>query len=191
MKFKLIPGYDGEFEISPEGVVRKVYPNRPPRTLAPHVDKCGYAVVSLCSKGTVKKKKIHRLLLSTFVRPPEDGEVARHLDGNLSNNRLSNLAWGTQIENEADKRKHGTHANTLKTHDPRGHKYDEANLMYNKKGERRCRSCHKANQFIVRERKRGRELGSRRGEVQDYYYQERHRPIILREEVLNALHIPS
>ena len=191
MKFKPIPGYEGEFEISLEGVVRKIYLHRSPKTLVPHVDKNGYIVVSLCSKGTVKKKKVHRLLLSTFVRQPGDGEVARHLDGNPGNNRLSNLAWGTQIENEADKRKHGTHANTLKTCDPRGHDYDEANLMYNKKGERRCRSCHKADQFIIRERKRGRELGYRRGEVQDYYYQNRHKRIILREEVLNALCITS
>lgn len=191
MKFKPIPDYGGEFEISLEGVVRKIYLHRPPKVLVPHVDKNGYVVVSLCSKGTVKKKKIHRLLLSTFVRQPEDGEVARHLDGNPGNNRLSNLAWGTQTENEADKRKHGTHANTLKTCDPKGHEYDDINLMYNKKGERKCRSCHRADQFIIRERKRGKELGSRRREVQDYYYQNRHDTVIFREEVLNALRIPS
>lgn len=191
MKFKPIPGYEGKFEISLEGVVRKIYLYRSPKILTPHVDKNGYTIVSLCFKGTVKKKKVHRLLLSTFVRQPEDGEVTRHLDGNPGNNRLSNLAWGTPTENEADKRKHGTHANTLKTCDTRGHEYDEGNLMYNEKGERKCRSCHRANQFIIRERRRERELGSRRGEAQDYYYRNRHKRVIFREEVLHALCIPS
>jgi hypothetical protein len=32
----------------------------------------------------------------------------RHLDGNRSNNRLDNLAWGTPLENGADKARHGT-----------------------------------------------------------------------------------
>lgn len=32
----------------------------------------------------------------------------RHLDGNPANNRLSNLKWGTKVENESDKRRHGT-----------------------------------------------------------------------------------
>jgi len=32
----------------------------------------------------------------------------RHLDGNAANNVPGNLAWGTHVENEADKVRHGT-----------------------------------------------------------------------------------
>ena len=32
----------------------------------------------------------------------------RHLDGDRTNPRLENLAWGTKVENEADKELHGT-----------------------------------------------------------------------------------
>jgi hypothetical protein len=51
----------------------------------------------------------HRLVLQTFVGPCPEGMECRHLDGNASNNRVSNLAWGTAVENAADRRMHGTH----------------------------------------------------------------------------------
>jgi predicted XRE-type DNA-binding protein len=47
-------------------------------------------------------------VLEAFVRNGEDGEECRHLDGDVFNNRLTNLVWGTKAENEADKIKHGT-----------------------------------------------------------------------------------
>jgi hypothetical protein len=36
------------------------------------------------------------------------GEHTRHLDGDPSNNRLDNLAWGTAADNGADRVLHGT-----------------------------------------------------------------------------------
>lgn len=51
---------------------------------------------------------IHRAVLETFVGPCPIGEECRHLDGNPSNNRLSNLCWGTRLENQGDRERHGT-----------------------------------------------------------------------------------
>ena len=47
-------------------------------------------------------------MLETFVglRPP--GKECRHLDGNKTNNRITNLAWGTGVENQHDRILHGT-----------------------------------------------------------------------------------
>lgn len=58
-------------------------------------------------KGNVKRY-VHHLVLETFNRFAEPGEQCRHLNGVSTDNRLGNLCWGTQVENEADKRKHGT-----------------------------------------------------------------------------------
>lgn len=50
----------------------------------------------------------YQLVLEAFVGPRPAGMEPRHLDGNTRNNQRSNLAWGTPVENEADKRRHGT-----------------------------------------------------------------------------------
>jgi hypothetical protein len=41
-------------------------------------------------------------MLTLFVRPPKEGEVARHLDGDELNNHISNLKWGTRQDNVDD-----------------------------------------------------------------------------------------
>jgi len=55
-----------------------------------------------------KQRPVHQLVLEAFVGPRPENCQVRHLDGDPSNNRLDNLAWGTKAENEADKIKHGT-----------------------------------------------------------------------------------
>jgi hypothetical protein len=56
-----------------------------------------------------RKLYVHRAVLLAFIGPPADSEhEARHLDGNPAHNHLSNLAWGSPVENAADKRRHGT-----------------------------------------------------------------------------------
>lgn len=54
------------------------------------------------------RQLLHIVVLETFVGACPVGMQCRHLDGNSSHNWLSNLCWGTQSENEADKRLHGT-----------------------------------------------------------------------------------
>jgi hypothetical protein len=44
--------------------------------------------------------KIHLLVLLAFVGPPGKNQVAMHLDADPTNNRLSNLKWGTRKENQ-------------------------------------------------------------------------------------------
>lgn len=69
-----------------------------------HIQSEGYIYISLPGG----KRLAHHIVLEAFVRPHPWGEQARHLDGVRTHNWLSNLAWGTQLENEADKILHGT-----------------------------------------------------------------------------------
>lgn len=50
---------------------------------------------------------MHRLVLEAFVGPRPRRMVARHLDGDQSNNAVGNLAWGTPSENATDRLDHG------------------------------------------------------------------------------------
>jgi hypothetical protein len=50
---------------------------------------------------------VHRLVLSAFVGPCPEGCITRHLDDDRTNNHLTNLRWGTQVENVQDARRNG------------------------------------------------------------------------------------
>lgn len=79
----------------------------------------GYREVKLRRAGRTHGKLVHRLVAEAYV--PGAGEHVRHLDGDPTNNRSSNLAWGTAAENAGDKIRHGT---TL-----RGEKNHQAKLL--------------------------------------------------------------
>jgi hypothetical protein len=58
--------------------------------------------------GRTTAQFLHSVVLEAFVGPRPEGLVGRHLDGDPSNNKLSNLRWGTAEENYDDRRSHGT-----------------------------------------------------------------------------------
>lgn len=75
----------------------------------------GYLRVTISLNGMSRRRFIHEIVLETFVGPCPPGMECRHLNGNSSDNRLSNLRWGTPAENCADKELHGTMARGSKS----------------------------------------------------------------------------
>ncbi len=80
--------------------------------LKPGKSSGGYLNVVLSKDNKIYNFFLHKIVLETFVRPRdiENDLVARHLDGNIYNNNLNNLKWGTRKENSDDMRIHGTTA---------------------------------------------------------------------------------
>lgn len=68
----------------------------------------GYHVVFLRNEEGKRRFYVHALVLTMFVGPRPDGLQCRHLDGCRTNNHVSNLAWGTGVENQHDRILHGT-----------------------------------------------------------------------------------
>lgn len=148
-----VPGFQGHYEVSDQGRIRSV--DRVIRTragvtkparglvLRPQRDSQGYQYVTVCVDGQRFTRFVHRLIAEAFHGPCPDGLEVRHLDGDNQNNVIGNLAYGTHRENELDKRAHGIHHNTAKSHCPRGHEYTPENTYVEpRRGTgRRCKVC--------------------------------------------------
>lgn len=78
----------------------------------------GYEKVNLCHNKKATTKKIHHLVLESFVgkRPP-NLRCSCHYDGNKRNNNIKNLRWGTDLDNTEDKIRHGRIIKGLKHHE--------------------------------------------------------------------------
>jgi NUMOD4 motif/HNH endonuclease len=106
--WKPIQSWEELYEISDLGKVKSL---RTGRILKPwNNDKRGYLRVDLCDATCkrVEKPLVHVLVLTAFVGPCPPGQEARHLNGIPGNNALSNLLWGTKVENYADRVRHST-----------------------------------------------------------------------------------
>lgn len=78
------------------------------RVLRPGPQRQGYLTVSLIGHdGSKKSKRVHRLVLESFVGPAPDGYLACHRNDIPGDNRLGNLYWGSRSENAADATRNG------------------------------------------------------------------------------------
>lgn len=134
------------YEVSDLGRVRTIRSGRIRKQVP---DKRGGYLNLMFVLGVEKKRvlrKVHHLVLEAFVCPKPPGLRTRHLDGDVTNNRLKNLKWGTSKENEADKVLHGTSQH--------GERNAQAKLTDTQASEIRrskARGCDLAIRYGVRE----------------------------------------
>lgn len=149
-EWRPVLGYEGLYEVSDQGEVRRPLTARghgvsPGALIRPWVLRGRYLHVHLHRPGHRKGIKVHRIVAFAFHGDPEPGQVVRHLNGDHTDNRSVNLAWGTMLENSDDRRAHGTNRNrnTGKTHCKRGHEFTDENT-YRYAGTRSCRTCRRS-----------------------------------------------
>lgn len=100
-------GWDAYYAVSDLGrvkshdreVIGRKYKSR---VLKQNRNSRGYMCVNLSANGVGKSLAVHRVVLEGFTGL-HPGLVVRHKDNNKSNNRLSNLEWGTHAENMWDR----------------------------------------------------------------------------------------
>lgn len=99
--WKDIPNYEGLYQVSNLGNVKSICYQGFKRELImkPKSHHSGYKIVMLCKNGVQKNKSVHRLVAETFLEKPVGKNVVNHIDGNKSNNELSNLEWVTYSMN--------------------------------------------------------------------------------------------
>lgn len=69
-----------------------------------------YVIVALHHSGYTIRSTLHNMVLCTFRGEREKNQMARHLDGNKHNNKLSNLVYGSARDNARDTLKYMTYA---------------------------------------------------------------------------------
>jgi hypothetical protein len=95
--WRVIPDYPN-YEVSDQGEVRSI---KKQLVLKPFGNP--YKSVRLYKDGKRKTFLVHRLVLLTFVGDPPSGHECLHKDHDPTNNRLSNLMWGTKSLNCSDR----------------------------------------------------------------------------------------
>ena len=82
------------------------------KTLKPVKSKAGYYRVSLSVNGKYKKVAVHRIVAMAFIPNPENKPTVNHINENKTDNRVENLEWATNKEQNA----HGTRLMRAKEH---------------------------------------------------------------------------
>lgn len=102
--WKQVKGWEGKYEVSNRGNVKRV---KDGKMLTRHINsRTGYESVSLYDKSTqtTTMKYVHRLVAEAFIPNPKNLEQVDHIDGNKSNNKLSNIRWCSRKFNNSRKR---------------------------------------------------------------------------------------
>ena len=94
--WKDIEGYEGLYQVSNLGRVKRVTTNRILKS-SKHVS--GYLMVNLSKNSVTSHQRIHRLVAQAFIPNHENKHDINHIDENKTNNHVSNLEWSTRKEN--------------------------------------------------------------------------------------------
>ena len=97
-----IVGFEGIYQVSNTGTVRRIYPNRTKtlkQCLAGGYTNKEYLYVSMSANGKCRSSSVHRLVAEAFIPNPEGLPQVNHKDEDKFNNCVENLEWCTASYN--------------------------------------------------------------------------------------------
>jgi hypothetical protein len=142
-EWRTVPGFP-DYAVSDHGRVASRKGKRP-RILRPYLngrDNYPYPTVTLHGADARQLRTVHSLVAEAFIGPRPDGLEVRHLNGDPLDARLSNIAYGTRVQNMQDRLAHGNHPMANKTHCKRNHEFTPDNTFVYR-NSRSCRACRR------------------------------------------------
>lgn len=108
-EWRTIPGFEN-YSVSNMGRVRRDVGGKGARAgtlLRPARDNMGRLSVALSCNGIACTKRVHRLVMLAFRGECPIGNQVAHNNGDPSDNRIQNLRYTTQQDNNLDIHRHG------------------------------------------------------------------------------------
>lgn len=126
--WKDLQGYEGIYQVSTLGRVKSLGRTVEKKSklgkefkmvvsekvISGHVSDSGYIEYNIRKNGRPKTIRGHRLVAETFIENPSNKPLINHIDGDKTNNNLSNLEWSTHKENAKHALETGLLSNFLK-----------------------------------------------------------------------------
>jgi hypothetical protein len=108
--WKDIKGYEGLYQVSSLGKVKSLerliwngYTNHKRKEIMLSLCKCnkGYIVIRLSKNNVQSTYKVHRLVAKAFIKDIKLKPQINHINGIKDDNRVDNLEWCTNSENQS------------------------------------------------------------------------------------------
>lgn len=121
--WKEVEGYGGAYQVSNKGLVRsterkvsfidgreRIFKGK---VLKSNLNTYGYPKVVLVYNRSEFTINVHRLVALAFIPNPENKPQVNHINGIKTDNRVENLEWSTNSENQRHARKIGLNFSRL------------------------------------------------------------------------------
>lgn len=118
--WKDVIDYEGIYKVSDLGRIKSLNYNSSGKEKIRELKtkESSYVVIILCSgsKETYKRKsdRVHRLVAKAFIPNPKNKPAVNHINGIKNDNRLENLEWVTNSENELHAHRIGLKSSPMK-----------------------------------------------------------------------------
>lgn len=152
--WKDVVGYEGYYMVSSKGRVVSLgrtirffdsFREKEPQLISDMSNEDRYNCMTLKVDGTKKPALIHRLVAEAFLSNPNNYRCVDHIDGDKTNNNVSNLRWCSDLINQNNPVTRAKQRKTLKDKDSKfapqkivGIKADGSIVVYETMCEAKC-----------------------------------------------------